>query len=494
MNWPRPTCLRLLLAAVLAISCLPPEAFAAGPFRRRRSPQTSTPPATTVAAQPMRLTYPKSAKIRTGRRLPRHEGRRSVSLAGRSRQRTNQGLGRGPEQGDLCLARPGSRSRTDSPAADAALELRALSACRSEKGGRYFYSRNDGLQNQSVVYVVDSLDGEPRLLLDPNTLSADGTVALTNWVVERRRQAVAYGLAAAGSDWQEWNVLDVDTGEIWPTSSSGSSSPASPGRTTAAAFTTAATTSRRRARTTPGRTTFKSSTTTGSASRRSKDTLVYERNDEKEWGFDGDVTDDGRYLIISVWRGTERKNQVFYQDLAAARRARRRADRRLRRRVSTSSATTGRSFWLSTDLDAPLRRVIAIDIAQARARQLARSDSRSRPTRWKASASSASTSSPSICTMPARPSASSTSTGKHVRDVTAARPRLGRRLRRPARRHRDVLLVHQLHRRRRSIYRYDMKTGESTLFRAAEGGVRPERLRDEAGLLHEQGRHAACRC
>ena len=102
------------------------------------------------------------------------------------------------------------------------------------------------------------------------------------------------------------------------------------------------------------------------------DKLIYERPDEKEWGFDGDVTDDGHYLVITVWRGTERKNQVFYQDLQRARRARSSNCSPASTPSTTSSATTGRCSCFTTDLDAPLRRVIAIDIAQAGARELAR--------------------------------------------------------------------------------------------------------------------------
>ncbi|MEX2026471.1 MAG: S9 family peptidase, partial [Pirellulaceae bacterium] len=69
-------------------------------------------------------------------------------------------------------------------------------------GGRYFYTRNDGLQNQNAVFVLDHLDAVPRLLLDPNAFSADGTIALANWVPSEDGKLLAYGLAHAGSDWQ----------------------------------------------------------------------------------------------------------------------------------------------------------------------------------------------------------------------------------------------------------------------------------------------------
>src|SRR5450755_3217185 len=80
-------------------------------------------------------------------------------------------------------------------------------------GDRYFYSRNDGLQNQAVLYVADSLDETPRLLLDPNMLSADGTIALKSWAISDDGKYVAYGLSSGGSDWEEWHVLDVDAGK-----------------------------------------------------------------------------------------------------------------------------------------------------------------------------------------------------------------------------------------------------------------------------------------
>jgi prolyl oligopeptidase len=84
------------------------------------------------------------------------------------------------------------------------------------EGGRVFFSKNDGLQNQSVLYVAESLTGEPRVLLDPNTLSADGTVALSGTAYSADGKRMAYGLSSAGSDWQEWRVRDVTTGKDLP--------------------------------------------------------------------------------------------------------------------------------------------------------------------------------------------------------------------------------------------------------------------------------------
>ncbi len=77
------------------------------------------------------------------------------------------------------------------------------------RGERTFYTRNDGLQDQSVLYVDDVLDGEPRVLLDPNKLSKDGTVALASWSVSDDGKLMAYALSAGGSDWHTWHVMDV---------------------------------------------------------------------------------------------------------------------------------------------------------------------------------------------------------------------------------------------------------------------------------------------
>ena len=82
-----------------------------------------------------------------------------------------------------------------------------------KKGDRYFYFKNDGLQNQSVLYVQESLDSKPEVLLDPNTLSKDGTVALAAFDVSKDGKYLAYAIARAGSDWNEIFVLEIETGK-----------------------------------------------------------------------------------------------------------------------------------------------------------------------------------------------------------------------------------------------------------------------------------------
>lgn len=84
------------------------------------------------------------------------------------------------------------------------------------RGGRYFYLRNDGLQNQSVLYVAESLHGEPRVLLDPNALSPDGTIALGEFVPSPDGRVLAYSLSDGGTDWRTWHFRDVETGRDLP--------------------------------------------------------------------------------------------------------------------------------------------------------------------------------------------------------------------------------------------------------------------------------------
>jgi prolyl oligopeptidase len=230
-----------------------------------------------------------------------------------------------------------------------------------KKGGRYFYTRNDGLQNQSAIYWVDRLDGQPRLLLDPNTLSADGTVALTNWVVSEDGKLLAYGLAGAGSDWQEWHVLDVDSGRKlsdtlkWIKFSRVSWTPDGRG------FYYSRYDEPPAGEQYTGTNYYQKLFYHRLGEPQQKDTLVYQRDDQKEWGFNGDVTDDGRYLVISVWRSTEKKSQIFYQDI-------RQPESPVVELLAGFDAdyefidNVGSRMYFVTDSGAPLGRVIAIDV------------------------------------------------------------------------------------------------------------------------------------
>ncbi|NJR38655.1 MAG: S9 family peptidase [Leptolyngbyaceae cyanobacterium CSU_1_4] len=230
-----------------------------------------------------------------------------------------------------------------------------------KEGDRYFYFKNDGLQNQSVLYTLPALDAEPKVLLDPNTLSGDGTVALSGLSISEDARLMAYGLSTAGSDWQEWKVRDVETGEdlsdhlqwikfsgaSWTHDNQGFfySRYAEPNEETKLEDVNY----------------FQKLYYHRLGTSQAEDVLIYERPDQKEWGFGGGVTEDGRYLIISVWKGSQPKNLVFYKDLDSS-------ESPVVELISEFEASysfidnDGTTFWFETDLDAPRKRAIAIDI------------------------------------------------------------------------------------------------------------------------------------
>src|SRR5207253_8560194 len=86
----------------------------------------------------------------------------------------------------------------------------------TKRASYYFYERNDGLQNQNVLYVQDGPDGPTRLLLDPNALSEDGTISVPGWQPSRDGRRLAYGISVSGSGLREWRLRDADSGADRP--------------------------------------------------------------------------------------------------------------------------------------------------------------------------------------------------------------------------------------------------------------------------------------
>jgi prolyl oligopeptidase len=163
--------------------------------------------------------------------------------------------------------------------------------------------------------VSDRLAAEPRLLLDPNTLSPDGTVALTGSAVSDDGKLLAYSLSRSGADWQEWHIRDVDTAKDradvvkWSKFSGASWAKDGSGFFYSRFDEPKAGDERK------GVVEFHKLYFHKLSTPQSDDRLVYERKDQKEWGFHAEVTEDGRFLIIAVTRGTDPRNAVFYQDL-----------------------------------------------------------------------------------------------------------------------------------------------------------------------------------
>ena len=229
-----------------------------------------------------------------------------------------------------------------------------------KEGDRYFYFKNDGLQNQSVLYTLTSLDAEPTVLLDPNTLSEDGTIALSGLSITEDGKLMAYGLSTSGSDWIEWKVRDVETGNDlsdhlkWVKFSGTSWTHDGEG------FFYSRYDEPNEATKLEDINYYQKLYYHKLGTPQSADILIYHRPDQKEWMFGAGVTEDGRYLIISIDRGTDPKNLVLYKDLQTP-------DSPVVELISEFEANysfidnDGSVFWFRTDLDAPRGRVIAID-------------------------------------------------------------------------------------------------------------------------------------
>jgi len=230
-----------------------------------------------------------------------------------------------------------------------------------QKGGRYFFSKNDGLQNQSVIYTSPNLDGEATVLFDPNTFSEDGTVSLSRYVVSPDGKYAAYAISKSGSDWVEWKVREVATGKDlkdhvqWSKFSSASWSKDGKGfyygrfaePKEGAKFT--------------AKNTNKKIYYHRVGTAQSEDKLVYERPDQPLWGPYSNVTDDGRYLLLYISQGTDTKNGLFYRDLS-------KPDSEVVELFKGFDASysfvgnVGETFYILTDRDAPKQKLISIDL------------------------------------------------------------------------------------------------------------------------------------
>jgi prolyl oligopeptidase len=229
-----------------------------------------------------------------------------------------------------------------------------------KKGNRYFQERNSGLQNQNVLYVMESLNAEPRLLLDPNMLSADGTVALTSFGISEDGNWLAYATSASGSDWLTWHIRNVESGKDldevieWSKFSNAAWLPDSSGFYYARYDTPVQ--GNQFQNTNYNQRVFFHRLNTS----QDRDELIYERPDQKEWGFFSKVTDDGSYHTLIVWQGTDVRNRFFYRDL--------RSQNQFVELISELEATyelvgnDGTTFYFFTNLDAPRGKLIAIDI------------------------------------------------------------------------------------------------------------------------------------
>jgi prolyl oligopeptidase len=235
-------------------------------------------------------------------------------------------------------------------------------------GDLYAYFRNTGLQNQAVLYVTRDLAEPGRVLLDPNTLSPDGTVALSNTSFSVDGTRLAYSVSASGSDWQEWRVRDVASGADLPdivrwSKFSGASwrqdgsgfyysrydEPASESKYKDANY-------------------FHKVFFHRIGTPQSTDLLVYERSDRKDWNFAATSTEDGRYLVIDASRGSAPENAIFVKDLSV--------DGPIVELIPDGDArygylgNDGTTFYFVTTKDAARSRIVALDLRERSLREI----------------------------------------------------------------------------------------------------------------------------
>jgi prolyl oligopeptidase len=232
----------------------------------------------------------------------------------------------------------------------------------SKAGTHYFYSHNSGLQNQAVVYVMDSLTGTPRELLDPNTYRKDGTAALNGESISWSGKLFAYGVAQAGSDWTEWRIRDVATGKDLPdlirwTKGSGVSWATGDGGFYYSRY--------------PEPPADKLLTVAALDQKvyfhklgdpQSADKLIYQRPEHPSWGLDGTVMEGSHFLVLSIYTGDPGKNMLSYIDLSKPGSNPVELFPKLEYSYSPIAAI-GATLYLQTNDSAPRGRVIAIDLA-----------------------------------------------------------------------------------------------------------------------------------
>ncbi len=231
----------------------------------------------------------------------------------------------------------------------------------SQVAGKYFFERNDGLQNQAVLYLADAVDSSPRVLLDPNTWSPDGTVALASAEPDEQARRLAYAVSEAGSDWKTLRVLDLQTGQllddqlrwlrwggvVWNKSGDGfyytRYPEPEPGQQYQALALNQMACFHRLG--TP----------------QSADLLIYQRTDHPDWTFELDLTDDGQYLVLQITKSTDDQNQVFFRPVEP--------DTapwvELIGDFENQFAFVGsreRTFYFLTDLNAPTKRIVAMNL------------------------------------------------------------------------------------------------------------------------------------
>ena len=234
------------------------------------------------------------------------------------------------------------------------------------EGGLLFYERNTGLQRQSPVFVRADVEAPPALVIDPNVISSDGSVSLAQWKPSPDAKLLAYGLAEGGADWRTVRVRDTASGtdlpdevrwmrfsEIsWTKDSKGfyySRYPEPPENKVLEAALS-------------GQAIYYHRVGTP----QTQDALIYERKDLPGWIVNGEVSADGRYLLVTMFEGSGNRNRLYYADLVRPNAPR--IDAPVKPVVEADDAeyapigNRGSTVFVRSDKDAPNRKILAIDL------------------------------------------------------------------------------------------------------------------------------------
>jgi prolyl oligopeptidase len=232
----------------------------------------------------------------------------------------------------------------------------------SKYGDHYYYSHNNGLQNQSVIYRTKKLGGKAELVMDPNSWSEDGTVALGEVEVSKSGRYVAYSIQDGGTDWRIWKIKDMQTGKdlpdelrwikfanvTWSKDESGFFYGRFPQPEEGEEF--------------QGLNKNMAVYYHRLGTAQEEDSLIHQRSDQPDWGFGTQMTSDGRFLVITTWHGTDNRYRVEYLDLKT----------RSRKVITLEDEFTagfelvdsiGSELIFNSTLDAPNGRVVKIDLA-----------------------------------------------------------------------------------------------------------------------------------
>ena len=230
----------------------------------------------------------------------------------------------------------------------------------SKEGPWYVFARNSGLQNQAVVYRAKGLEAPPEVLIDPNTLSQDGTVALGSTSFSDDGAQMAWSSASGGSDWIEWRVRDVATGQDLTDHIRWSKFSGAAWKKDGSGFYYSRYAAPKEGDALKGVNKNQMVYFHRVGTAQEQDALVYRRPDQPDWGFGADVSDDGRFLLVYQHEGTDPRNRIFLQDLNEP-------GASISPFLDAYDAEYGvigndaDVFFVRTDKDAPRQRVVAID-------------------------------------------------------------------------------------------------------------------------------------